>query len=84
MARLSQKSKDRTFKHYAEKLKMHVLEAKQRLLGPEHLDTLSAMGKLANTLGRQGRWKDAEKLQVQVMGLVRHSLDLNIQTHCHT
>ena len=36
-------------------------------LGEEHPDTLSSMANLAATYWKQGRWKEAEDLQVQVM-----------------
>ncbi|KAI9783322.1 MAG: hypothetical protein M1816_001420 [Peltula sp. TS41687] len=39
----------------------------QRVLGQEHPDTLNSMGNLASTFRDQGRWKEAEELQVQVM-----------------
>jgi hypothetical protein len=41
-------------------------EAKQ-VLGDDHPDTLSSMGNLASTYRNQGRWKDAEVLEVVVM-----------------
>ena len=36
-------------------------------LGTEHPDTLTSMANLAATYRNQGRWKDAEQLEVQVM-----------------
>ncbi|KAF8248525.1 TPR-like protein [Wilcoxina mikolae CBS 423.85] len=36
------------------------------LLGQEHPDTLDSMGRLASTYWSQGRWKEAEELEVQV------------------
>ncbi|KAK7016820.1 hypothetical protein R3P38DRAFT_3561758 [Favolaschia claudopus] len=44
-----------------------VLEARRRLLGEEHPDTLLSMNNLALTYGSQGRWTDAEGLQVSVL-----------------
>jgi hypothetical protein len=38
-----------------------------RVLGAEHLDTLTSIGNLASTFWSQGRWKGAEELDVQVM-----------------
>ena len=37
------------------------------MLGDEHLDTLTSMANLAATYQNQGRWNEAEKLQVQVI-----------------
>jgi len=38
-----------------------------RVLGQEHPDTLSSMANLASTYRNQGRWKEAEGLELQVM-----------------
>jgi len=35
--------------------------------GQEHPSTLTSMGNLASTYRDQGRWKEAEELEVQVM-----------------
>jgi hypothetical protein len=43
------------------------LEAKERVIGAEHPDTLTSMANLALTYRDQGRWKEAEELDVQVM-----------------
>jgi tetratricopeptide (TPR) repeat protein len=51
----------------AEELLVKVMEARSRVLGEEHLDTLSAIGNLAATYWNQGRWKEAEELLVKVM-----------------
>ena len=40
---------------------------KKRLLGAEHPDTLLSMGNLARIYSDQGRWSEAEQLEVQVM-----------------
>ena len=37
------------------------------MLGQEHPDTLTSMDNLASTYQNQGRWKEAEELEVQVM-----------------
>ena len=37
------------------------------MLGANHPDTLTNMNNLASTLWSQGRWKEAEELEVQVM-----------------
>jgi Tetratricopeptide repeat len=44
-----------------------VTETSLRVLGQEHLDTLNSIGILASTFWNQGRWKEAEELDVQVM-----------------
>ena len=43
-----------------------VLEARRRLLGEEHPDTLRAMGNLASTLEAQGEVETANELEHQV------------------
>jgi len=43
------------------------LETTKRVLGQEHPDTLTTMNNLAFTYNSQGRWKEAEELQVQVI-----------------
>jgi len=43
------------------------LTIRKDLLGPEHPDTLTSMADLASTYRNQGRWKEAEGLEVQVM-----------------
>ncbi|KAF1951016.1 hypothetical protein CC80DRAFT_425467, partial [Byssothecium circinans] len=40
---------------------------RKRMLGDEHPSTLTSMANLALTYGDQGRWKEAEELEVQVM-----------------
>ena len=45
---------------------MQAIETRKRVLGAEHLDTLSSMANLASTYRNQGRWKEAEELEVQV------------------
>jgi hypothetical protein len=51
----------------ARKLEEQVLEARERLLGKEHPDTLMAMNNLAVTLYAQGELAGARKLQKQVL-----------------
>jgi hypothetical protein len=46
---------------------MQVMETRKRVLGVEHPDTLSSMADLQSMYRNQGRWKDAEELEVQVM-----------------
>ena len=43
------------------------METRKRVLGAEHPDTLTSMANLASTYRNQGRWKEAEELEVQVM-----------------
>ncbi|OCK79661.1 purine and uridine phosphorylase [Lepidopterella palustris CBS 459.81] len=43
------------------------LASTSRVLGPEHPSTLTSMANLASTYRNQGRWKEAEGLEVQVM-----------------
>ncbi|KAG4427291.1 hypothetical protein IFR05_017226, partial [Cadophora sp. M221] len=43
------------------------LEIKKRELGADHPSTLSSMGNLASTFRDQGRWEEAEKLELEVM-----------------
>jgi hypothetical protein len=38
----------------------------KRVLGEEYFDTLTSMASLAVTYWNQGRWNEAEKLEVQV------------------
>ncbi|KAF1807874.1 hypothetical protein P152DRAFT_383950, partial [Eremomyces bilateralis CBS 781.70] len=47
----------------AEELEVQVKETRKRVLGAEHLDTLTSMANLASTYRNQGRWKEAEELE---------------------
>ncbi|KAF2190064.1 FabD/lysophospholipase-like protein [Zopfia rhizophila CBS 207.26] len=51
----------------AEKAFAQVMQIRKRVLGEEHLSTLTSMANLASTYRNQGRWKEAEELFVQVM-----------------
>ncbi|KAF2676825.1 TPR-like protein, partial [Lentithecium fluviatile CBS 122367] len=51
----------------AEDLGVQVMEARKRVSGTDHLDTLTAMANLARNYWDQGQWKEAEKLQVQIL-----------------
>jgi hypothetical protein len=53
---------------------MRVIEARARVLGQEHLDTLTSIANLASTYRNQGRWKEAEELDVQVMEIRKRVL----------
>jgi len=44
-----------------------VIETRKRVLGVEHLETLTSIANLASTFWNHGRWKEAEELFVQVI-----------------
>jgi Tetratricopeptide repeat len=46
---------------------VQVIETRKRVLRAEHPDTLTSMANLASTFWNQGRWKEAEELEVQVI-----------------
>jgi hypothetical protein len=50
------------------------METSQRVLGEEHSDTLISMANLATTYSNQGRWTEAEKIEVQVLETSRRVL----------
>jgi tetratricopeptide (TPR) repeat protein len=60
--------------HEAEELQVKMMEARRRVLGEEHPDTIRAMGNLAATHCIQGRLKEAEELQVKVIDAMRRVL----------
>ncbi len=43
------------------------METRKTKLGADHPDTLTSMANLASTYWNQGRWEEAETLEVQVM-----------------
>jgi hypothetical protein len=43
------------------------METRKRVVGQEHPSTLARMSNLASTYRNQGRWKEAEQLEVQVV-----------------
>ena len=45
------------------------MEMRMKLLGAEHPDTLTSMENIAVTYCNQGKWIEAEQLQVQVMDM---------------
>ncbi|KAI8663500.1 hypothetical protein NCS57_00951200 [Fusarium keratoplasticum] len=49
----------------AEKLGGKAVETRTKVLGEEHPNTLASMSNLASTFSNQGRWKEAEELQVE-------------------
>ncbi len=48
--------------HYAEaeKLQRETLDMRRRVLGPEHIDTLTSMSQLATILYNEGRYDERE------------------------
>ena len=53
--------------HLAEIINQRLNTQNEMILGLEHPSTLSSMANLASTYWNQGRWKEAEELEVQVM-----------------
>ncbi|KAF4445315.1 kinesin light chain 3, partial [Fusarium acutatum] len=51
----------------AEMLADAAVQARRRILGPDHPSTLASIANLASTYRNQGRWEEAEKLDVEVM-----------------
>jgi hypothetical protein len=45
------------------------MDMTKKLLSAEHPNTLTSMANLASTYRNQGRWNEAEQLQVQVMDM---------------
>ncbi len=50
------------------------MEIRKRVLGEEHPSTLIIMANLASTYRNQGRWKEAEELEVGVMETTKRVL----------
>ena len=50
------------------------METSKTKLGVDHPSTLMSMGNLASTLRNQGRWEEAEKLELQVIGTSKTKL----------
>ena len=50
------------------------MDLRKRLLGQEHPDILISIGNLALTYRNQGRWNEAEQLEIQVMNLRKRVL----------
>jgi Tetratricopeptide repeat len=57
---------------------MQVMEARKTVLGPEHPDTLISISNLAFTYWNQGRWTEAEKLNIQGMEASKTVLGLEL------
>jgi hypothetical protein len=62
-------------------MKVEVLEKRRRILGEEHLDTVTAMSNLANTLGDQGKLEEAAAMLQEVLEKIRRILG---EEHPHT
>ena len=45
------------------------MDMRKKVLGAEHPDTLRSMANLACIYRDQGRWNEAEKLEIQVMDM---------------
>ncbi|KAJ5560231.1 kinesin light chain [Penicillium frequentans] len=53
---------------------MQVLKTRKTKLGEEHPSTLNSMANLASTYRNQGRWEEAEQLEVQVIKIRKMKL----------
>src|SRR3954453_13056222 len=53
------------------------METFKTKLGADHPSTLTSMANLASTYRNQGRWEEAEKLEVQVMETRKTKLGAN-------
>ena len=63
-----------------EKVLSAAVNERKVMLGPDHPDTFSAMGKLALTYLDQGRWDEAEVLQLEIMKAHNVKLGLDQST----
>ncbi|KAF8533565.1 hypothetical protein BDD12DRAFT_864548 [Trichophaea hybrida] len=50
------------------------METRMRVLGDNHPDTLTSMNNLSLVLSKQGQWKEAEELQMQVIDMSKRVL----------
>jgi Tetratricopeptide repeat len=50
-----------------EKMGLSAVQARRKVLGAKHPDTLASTGNLVLTYWDQGRWDEAEEREVQVM-----------------
>ena len=50
------------------------MDMSKKLLGAEHPDTLRSMANLSTTYWNQGRWNEAEQLEIQVMDMSKKLL----------
>src|SRR6266576_3703359 len=53
---------------------MDVMNVRKTKLGSDHPDTLTSMSNLASTYFNQGRWDEAEELQMDVMDVIKTKL----------
>ena len=65
----------------AAEFQIQVLDKRSRTLGEKHVSTISAMGDLASTYERLGKYSDAENLQIKVLDLQNKYLG---KEHPHT
>ncbi len=59
------------------------METRKTKLGADHPDTLNSMANLASTLWNQGRWAEAETLEVQVMETRKTKLGADHPSHAN-
>lgn len=57
-------------------LEVEITKTRKRVLGLEHVDTLTSTANLASTYRHQDRWKEAEELEVHVMQTRKRLLGL--------
>jgi hypothetical protein len=50
-------------------MKLRVLNLREKMLGPEHPNTLTSMANLAKTYSDQGKYGEAEELDLKVLDL---------------
>ena len=62
--------------HLSEIINQRLSAQNERVLGLENPETLNSMANLASTFWNQGRWKEAEELEVQVMETRKRVLGL--------
>ena len=65
--------------HLSETINQRLCAQTQKFWGLEHPDTLICRGNLASTFQHQGRWKEAEELDLQVMETRKRVLGLQHQ-----
>ena len=52
------------------------MEKRKQVLGDDHPDTLTSMENLASTYWNQGRWKEAEMLEMMVIEKTKQVLKI--------
>jgi Flp pilus assembly protein TadD len=68
----------------AEPLIRQALDLCQKVLGPEHPNTLIALSNLGDVLARRGRLEDAEKLLRPCLESQRRAVGINDRASRHT